>query len=84
MKKIILGALMAGIFVSSVSFAGSFYNPAEHRIAQVNRRWSVQPLCWHEQMDGHFKVVSNIEKICPVNCFVSFLDKELHNNSFIH
>ena len=59
MKKIILSALMAGIFVSSVSFAGSFYNPTEHRKAQVNRRWSIQPLCWHEELDGHFKIVEN-------------------------
>ncbi len=59
MKKIILSALMAGIFVSSASFAGSFYSPAEHRKAQVNRRWSIQPLCWHEELDGHFKIVEN-------------------------
>jgi hypothetical protein len=58
-KKIILSALMAGIFVSSASFAGSFYSPAEHRKAQVNRRWSIQPLCWHEELDGHFKIVEN-------------------------
>ncbi len=58
-KKVLLVAFLAGLLVPSIASAGSFYNPAEHRTAQVNRRWSIQPLCWHEELDGHFKIVSN-------------------------
>ena len=83
MKKIVLSALMAGIFVSSVAFAGSFYNPAEHRTAQVNRRWSIQPICWHEELDGHFKIVENKDpdrgQIVKLNRDANNLDEE---NSF--
>ena len=60
MKKILYVALFSCLFTPSLLFAeSSYYYGGSHRKAQVNRRWSIQPLGMNSQLSGHFKIVEN-------------------------
>ena len=60
MKKIICAVLLSGLLTPSLLLAESsgFYG-GSHRYAQVNRKWSIQPVGWNSELNGHFKIVEN-------------------------
>ena len=60
MKKFLYIMLFSSLLSPSLLSAGSldFYG-GSHRYAQVNRKWSIQPLGWNNQVNGHFKIVEN-------------------------
>ena len=76
--------LFSSLLSPSLLCAGSsgFYG-GSHRYAQVNRKWTVQPLGWNTDLDGHFKIVENKDptmgSIIDLKRDTGNLDKE---NSF--
>ncbi len=81
MKKILYIALISSLFTPSLLFAGgSYYYNGSHRYAQVNRKWSVQPICWNTELGGHFKIVENkdpaLGQIIDLKKDTGNLDKE--------
>jgi hypothetical protein len=63
MRKAILVGLLTSVLIPSLATAddntssSGFYG--KNRMALVNRKWSIQAIGWHTDLDGHIKVVEN-------------------------